>query len=96
MQRSTTSADPDAQARGLSVDVAGQAKSRLLVITFLLCVVLSFVNERPEFHVVWSKMPLRLTPLTRAGSLFGVVKSAAQGWYFALVVVPLYNWAARR
>ena len=85
-----------AHTHRLSAFVVGHAMALFLVITFLLCVLLSFVFSRPEFHTVWFQMLPGVAPLTWTSGLLGVVETALYGYYIALVFVPLYNWMARR
>ena len=92
---SNSSAAPDSHApHRLSIAVVGQATSLFLTISFLFCVLLAIVT--PYSDLMWFKILPGVAPLTWTSTLLGVVETLIYGWYFALVFVPLYNWAASR
>jgi hypothetical protein len=91
---STGSAAPDSHAHHLSIVVVGQATSYFLAISFLFCVLLVIVT--PYSALMWFKIPPGVAPLSWTSVLLGVIETLIYGWYFALVFVPLYNWAASR
>lgn len=91
---SNTSAASDSHVHRLSIAVVGQAMSYFLTISFLFCVLLTVVT--PYSELMWYNILPGVAPLTAASVLLGVVETLIYGWYFALVFVPLYNWAASR
>ena len=67
------------------------------VISYLLCVVWGLVTpEAVHMHEFLEAVLPAFEWITPLGFLLGLVESFLWGVYFAVVLVPLFNWAQRR
>jgi hypothetical protein len=78
---------------GLSLTATGFAASGLLAISFTLCTVFDLILPGYQMHSVWEKLLPGVVWISFRSFLVGLVESIAYGWYFALILVPIYNVA---
>ena len=81
---------------GISLIAAGHATSLMLAVTFALCVAFDLVFPGMAMYQVWLKLLPGFEWLSWRSFALGLAESYAYGWYFALVWVPIYNFASRR
>lgn len=80
----------------LSVVAVGQATSIFLALTYVLCVAFDLIFPGHTMYQAWEKLLPGFEWLTLHGFFIGLLESYAYGWYFAIIWVPLYNFANKR
>lgn len=80
----------------MSLVAAGHASSLTLAITFALCVGFDLVVPEHAMYTAWRALLPGFEWLTWKGFVLGLVESYGYGWYFTLIWVPIYNFAAAR
>jgi len=82
--------------RGISLLAVGHASSLFLAVTFSLCVAFDLLFPAAAMYRVWVKLLPGFEWLSWPDFFLGLAESYGYGWYFALVWVPLYNFAVGR
>lgn len=77
--------------QGLSLFAVGHATSLFLVITFALCVAFDLAFPQHAMYEAWRKLLPGFEWISWSSFVLGLVESYGYGWYFALILVPLYN-----
>ena len=81
---------------GISLVAVGHASSLLLAITFSLCVVFDLLFPGMAMYQAWLKLLPGFEWLSWPSFFLGLAESYGYGWYFTLIWVPIYNFAAAR
>lgn len=82
--------------QGISLIAAGHASSALLAVTFTLCVAFDLLFPDMAMYEVWLKLLPGFEWLSWKSFFLGLAESYGYGWYFTLIWVPIYNFAASR
>ena len=82
--------------QSISLIAVGHASSALLAITFSLCVAFDLLFPQMVMYQVWLKLLPGFEWLTWPSFFLGLAESYGYGWYFTLIWVPIYNFAASR
>ena len=77
--------------QGIPLVALGHTVSIFLAVTFTLCVLFDLLFPAHAMFEVWRKLLPGFEWLTWTSFFLGLVESYGYGWYFALVVAPLYN-----
>ncbi len=81
---------------GISLVAVGHASSLFLAITFTLCVAFDLTFPGMAMYQTWLKLLPGFEWLSWRSFFLGLVESYGYGWYFALIWVPIYNFAVSR
>lgn len=75
----------------------GWTGSTFLLVSYVLCIGFGLVApEQFHMHEAWAPLLPGFSWLTLPGFLAGAVGSFLYGWYFALLLVPLYRYCSAR
>ncbi len=81
---------------GISLVAVGHASSLFIAITYLLCVSFDLLFPDMAMYQAWLKLLPGFQWLSWPSFFLGLVESYGYGWYFTLIWVPIYNFAASR
>ena len=81
---------------GVSLVAVGHASSLFIAITYLLCVSFDLLFPDMAMYQAWLKLLPGFQWLSWPSFFLGLVESYGYGWYFTLIWVPIYNFAASR
>ena len=82
--------------QGISLAGVGHATSLTLAISFTLCVAFDLFFPEHAMYGAWQKLLPGFEWLSWKSFLLGLIESYGYGWFFALIWVPIYNFAAFR
>jgi len=80
----------------LSLRGIGHASSLTLAISFTLCVLFDLLLPEHAMYQTWRALLPGFEWLSWKSFSIGLIESYLYGWYFALIWVPIYNFASRR
>jgi len=81
---------------GVSLVAVGHASSLFLAITFALCVAFDLLFPAHAMYQSWRALLPGFEWISWRSFLIGLAESYGYGWYFALIWVPIYNFALLR
>jgi len=87
------------ESNGLKRDILtwGWTSSVFLLLSYVLCIGFGLVApEQFHMHQAWAPLLPGFSWLTWQGFLAGAVGSFLYGWYFAVLLVPLYRYFSAR
>lgn len=82
--------------RTISLQAFGHATSLLLLFTFTTCVVFDLLFPEHAMFKAWQDLLPGFEWLSWKSFILGVIESYLYGWYFALIWVPIYNYAVSK
>ncbi len=68
----------------------------LLALSFALCVVFGLLFPGATMYQAWLPLLPGVSWISWTSALLGLVESFAYGWYIAVIVVPAFNFFAKR
>ena len=82
--------------QGISLLAVGHATSLMLAISFALCVGFDLLFPNHAMYEAWQSLLPGFEWLSWKSFFIGIIEAYGYGWYFALIWVPVYNFAVRR
>ena len=77
--------------RAISLTAFGHATSLFFAMTFVLCVGFDLLFPARRMFELWQALLPGFTWISWGSFFLGLVESYGDGWYLALIWVPLYN-----
>ena len=74
----------------------GMTLGVLLAVSFALCVVFGLLFPGATMYQAWLPLLPGVSWINWTSALLGLVESFAYGWYIAVIVVPAFNFFAKR
>ncbi|WP_212751903.1 DUF5676 family membrane protein [Roseovarius arcticus] len=68
----------------------------LLALSFALCVVFGLLFPGGTMYQAWLPLLPGVSWISWTSAVLGLVESFAYGWYIAVIVVPAFNFFAKR
>ncbi len=82
--------------RPLSVVPLGLTLSTFFAVTYVLCILAALLLQAPGMRMAFEAVIPGFVWLDATSVLFGLLWSAALGWYVAILFVPIRNYFFRR
>ncbi len=80
----------------ISLLAMGHATSLFLAITFTVCVAFDLIFPEHAMYRAWQDLLPGFEWISLGSFFLGLVESYSYGWYFALILVPIYNVIAAK
>lgn len=75
----------------ISLLAMGHATSLFLAITFTVCVAFDLIFPEHAMYRAWQDLLPGFEWISLGSFFLGLVETYGYGWYFALILVPIYN-----
>lgn len=75
----------------ISLLAMGHATSLFLAITFTVCVAFDLIFLEHAMYRAWQDLLPGFEWISLGSFFLGLVETYGYGWYFALILVPIYN-----
>ncbi|WP_064697797.1 hypothetical protein [Rhizobium aegyptiacum] len=89
-------AQPEASPAHVSVPVLGATLAAFATVSFLLCMLLGFVDPEWGLHKPWLQFYLGLIGFDLRSMTLGVVQSLIFGGYTGALIAAIFNFISRR